>query len=596
MAGSGNPVSVMDSRFREVGQGEAALKGAARSLVEALFDAVDAPARWMGLKTAGNTAALIETLGLSKPAENQPQAVHDANAFGEAAGLAGPLAAPKAPGAAKALVNAVLEGPRAGSRAGQIGAIRLGGAPDLYATHGVDPGSLYHYNSRPKGQAKWDKELSPTIELSNPSIAIRSNTLSNPFGPDLRLVPRQGAYDPATSASTLFNRDAYTPRAGAFEGKVAAQDSSWRREQEVYGGTVPPGGTAKSRLLDRLFMDPKALHGTEKLKDAVVDDSIRAVFDGSVTRHLGHDVAIASSPAFRSFADYEKLASGAATLRNKEPYESYWFRALNDTKGAGAQYNDMFRKLHDKHDPANSSYSDKRLREVAVRFGMQPASLREDPYAARDWLITQLEKAGYTENSGRLASILEGPFSQAYTGRVKRLMREAPSEYGELKVHGTTPVTGENWAAAMFSSPQAQWSEAERALAQRFHRAGLKVVDNTFGMTGDAEQRLIDKIHGEVGPARKFPIGEPRNFPAAAAQSKLPSKPQLLPPQEPSAPAFHPLTEQLTKAVQGGAKTFNPWMLSPEGQEFFQVYKKAKAELSPEEAALMEAYNKLVAK
>ena len=387
-------------------------------------------ALYRGGQPSGAVERLVEALGVGKPAANAPVAVQKAADAGEAASPALPFV----PKAAKGLVNAMVAAPRAGSRAGQIGAIRVGGAPDLYATHSVAPSSLFSYNEKrvPGGRA-WQKELAGTLELSNPSIAIRSDTLSNPFGHDLRLIPRQGAFDPATSASTLFNRDAYTPRARDYEGSIAAADFNKR----VAGnGEVRPVDrfAAKHRLVERLFMDPAALHGTERLPDAVIDDNVRAIFDGRVTRSLGHDTAIAASPSFRSFRDFERSRAGAATLRKEGDYDEYWREALQDPlKGPiNTQLNEVMGKLYRRHYPNDAFPDDTELREAIIRFHAQPKALREDPEKAREWLENYISNnMGTAVNPGQLAARIDGPFGQVLpavsVGKWQRPRRSMPS-------------------------------------------------------------------------------------------------------------------------------------------------------------------------
>lgn len=130
------------------------------------------------------------------------------------AGRLTPLAATltnAAGGGAKRLVNALVSrsapsrtGPTAMMRP-QEGALYPGGRPDLIASHSTTAEGLGATLGR-RGQ---------TIELNAPSFAITKESVPTNFSKvedSLQLIPKAGAFDPATSNTTLLNRDAYTPR------------------------------------------------------------------------------------------------------------------------------------------------------------------------------------------------------------------------------------------------------------------------------------------------------------------------------------------------------------------------------------------------
>lgn len=123
---------------------------------------------------------------------------------------------------AKRLVNAMVSRP-APSRSGPIpsaksqeGAIRVGGREDLFASHDTKLEKLASTQNR-----------AGTVELTAPSFAVtREGVPANFSGGgtgSLQLIPKVGAFDPATSASTLFNRDAYTARWHQFPSSPMAK-------------------------------------------------------------------------------------------------------------------------------------------------------------------------------------------------------------------------------------------------------------------------------------------------------------------------------------------------------------------------------------
>jgi hypothetical protein len=108
-----------------------------------------------------------------------------------------------------------------------IGALRSGGRPDLYATHGSQ------MNPRLRDIPK---------QLTSPSFGIQSYEGGAPdsripfYGSDNMLyVPRVGAIDPAQNPSVIYNRDSYTP-----SGAAARDISKWGRESLKFEeGTTP---------------------------------------------------------------------------------------------------------------------------------------------------------------------------------------------------------------------------------------------------------------------------------------------------------------------------------------------------------------------
>lgn len=112
----------------------------------------------------------------------------------------------------KRLVNAMASRPAPNSPRAQEGAIRLGGRPDLMPSHDTTVSKMHNAQGS-----------SGVVELYAPSIGITKDRIMSEFSLEepggITLIPRVGAFDPATSPSTLFNRDAYTARWRDFTGK-----------------------------------------------------------------------------------------------------------------------------------------------------------------------------------------------------------------------------------------------------------------------------------------------------------------------------------------------------------------------------------------
>lgn len=120
---------------------------------------------------------------------------------------------------AKALAGAAAKG------AMLAGALRRGGRPDLYLSHGADAANLLH------------KDGNILQELMHPSFAVTKGAPAPPWG-DTILIPQLGKVDPRTSPTSLHNRDAYTP--GYLNSEVQSLPSF-----------ATPRDIARARLKDR---------------------------------------------------------------------------------------------------------------------------------------------------------------------------------------------------------------------------------------------------------------------------------------------------------------------------------------------------------
>lgn len=194
---------------------------------------VDAAAQALNLGLAGvgyaghKTGLLKEPLPLiDKPvggsdwiAEKLGNADDGSGAYtaGRITPMAAGLARMGGSGAAKLADKMLTQGPAARGRAAQRGAIRVSRGP------GDTPDEELILST------SLNQELLPALmtkggnaELYSPSMGIKRGQIMTEFG-DLALIPKLGAFDPATSPSTLFNRDAYTARYPEFSGRIAAK-------------------------------------------------------------------------------------------------------------------------------------------------------------------------------------------------------------------------------------------------------------------------------------------------------------------------------------------------------------------------------------
>lgn len=178
-----------------------------------------------------------------------------------------------------------------------IGALRAGGNPALFATHG----------------STMNKLLRAGDELTSPSLGVTKG-VQNHFGEDsgIVLLAKEGAFDPRYSTSTLLNRDGYTPRIRGYRmGKAPTYNSAGDMRKEE---------TAWARLDDR-FKGPIE----ERIKFGEGHN-----YPGSLS--IGHQAGIEESPVFRSFKEYERDPRGAQTLSDISPVEAseYWITRLQD--------------------------------------------------------------------------------------------------------------------------------------------------------------------------------------------------------------------------------------------------------------------------
>lgn len=162
----------------------------------------------------------------------------------------------------------------------QRGAIRVGGNPDLYVSHATNP-------------AKLDAIVKAGY-LDAPSLGVSARE-ANDFAKDNpQFIFRAGAVDPNKNIGTMVNRDGYfeNPRIRGYDGEE--QPEAFKREI--------------ARLLE----------GKSKPYN-IPDLRLSQGWPGG-----GQSLAIAASPSFRSFEDYEKARGGARSLLNPDSRASTW--------------------------------------------------------------------------------------------------------------------------------------------------------------------------------------------------------------------------------------------------------------------------------
>lgn len=511
----------------------------------------------------------------------------------------------------KRLVNAMASRPAPNSPRAQEGAIRLGGRPDLIASHSTSLTGLAGAQGNRTG----------TIELSNPSFVITKENVPATFGgagDSVQLIPRVGAFDPATSPSTLFNRDAYTPRWQQFAsktvGKVAdsqptmpldavygggfpdfilaynnnkikpihmlyeglggkltglpdpvlwhldrfanfvkeqpdpkkylkqlglayagvplddaiSKTPAFRRDLEMFGKVYPqfdsmrlkgekldPRQEAAKRLVDRLYNPVGGRDMAGRESSTTFGGGVKfgtPNFAGDVTGNLMHDIAIAGSPAFRSFREYEKSPKGAELLldagRMAPDYASLSWNAA---------------KQQLARSPMGAYLSPHEARDVMDMYlAVQKSHGFKDP---RDALRVMGESPDMPELSKQSAEFL-ARYPQVLhrdAMRLRQAYERAPSQYAELKVHGPVPVNAENFAGAIIRE-RPDTPEADRVVNYLKER-GLQIADFSGKPMGsralyesglipttdysDVERfwfKIADDLQKQAGPARKQPL------------------------------------------------------------------------------------------
>lgn len=378
---------------------------------------------------------------------------------------------------ASAMAEEVLTRPIAGTRAAQRGAIRVGGDPSLMPSHNTSIDSLANTISG-----------NGTIELYSPSIGIKRGSLMHGFssGRDgVNLIPRVGAYDPQNSVSSLFNRDVYSPRWEDYPGSIARD--------------TKPGGHS-ARLEDR-FND---LNQPEKLKAAEGstpwhEDTLQRVLD-ALDGNYQQAVAITDSPAFRSFAQYEKSPLGAGLLKPDN--------SVNHAAAGLKARREAFESLPDLSNGEKHAV----MLEATNGFPETTAKRR---------ILEALSEGAEPELAQSYAENADGLLSAGH--KLRQAYRKTPSEYAELKVHGPTPVNAENWAGAVVDPMLGGMDNSTEQVLSALINSGVPVATRynagyklpfdhplhpaNQGVTLNSPSfEIADIMQQQAGPARKQPL------------------------------------------------------------------------------------------
>ncbi len=373
-------------------------------------------------------------------------------------GLAAPAVALGTRGLAK-VAGAVADDfvANSGPRARQRGAIRAGGWESLIPSHATDL----------EGLESARDSLGPNM-LYSPSIGINLNKV-NRFKDQTEpgtifLIPKIGAFDPATSASVLYNRDAYLPRHGSYA-------------LNQWGG----GKTGENLAFDKGLANLRLIGGEGKSIPKHNPESIQMTWSNTA----GHKAALANSPHFKSFAQYESSPAGAATLvegpksqviAGVEPlYNGYRDEMQNLARWVGIPF---------------------KLPTDQARFSAIYRSLLYGNRAERNSILASVEQLHGPEVAQELSKV---------AAKYRQKFSRAPAEYAELQPQGLTPLTEENWAGAMVAGKGA--STTARGL--------LKNLPIEWFEPGSLTADDMKRFQGEYGLARRQPIGQRLQLSAA---------------------------------------------------------------------------------
>lgn len=368
-----------------------------------------------------------------------------------------------------------------------VGMLRPGGNPGLMLSHGLSGGL-----TAPGGGL--------IKELVHPSLAVTGGgRLKNPFGSESGvLIPKPGAFDPAYSTSTLFNRDAYLARTNEFP-----------------GGKTP---SAEERVAMMGLLPPRKTEGSGSWKDLHEGQWRTDPFYQMENPSKPQDAAILASPAFRSFAEFEKSPKGAKLLGANMGDIQEWDRQFR------AEFHDWWAKTQGKAEP----------------YG-------------QDWLaaLRQGAKGGDTTAQELLRSAAR-----------------APSEYGELKVSGAVPITGDRWAGAILKPYELQkYGDllADRGIPSAAYPAGY-ISRNPFDL-----HQIADAMQQMAGPVKERSL---RSSAGWAPGQDQPPRPILIQPggnetkppstNKPFDPGFVKQFDSKEDAMKaagqkaGGAVSFHP--------------------------------------
>lgn len=375
------------------------------------------------------------------------------------------------------------QGPAAHGRAAQRGAIRVSRGPG----DKPDPELVL--------TTSLNQELLPQLmtkggsaELYSPSMGIKRGQVMTEFG-DLALIPKLGAFDPATSPSTLFNRDAYTARWHHFDGRVA-KDALYNSISGLGGGEVAKiyrapdlAKQARARMQDRAvpFARPEDLRMNEggTLGTPQKNDPLSGGYGG-----FWHDLSMETSPAFRSFQAFERNQLGAGLLRGTYGTQDRFQRKVRE-KGFG----DDFGWLSDS------------AQEAAVRLVPRgPGELRDILAGERisDSDVGRILRYEFIDNGFTPEQMLAAaPKLYKAAALVRRGIQHTPSDYAELKVMGSVPVNPESFAGAIVHG------QALPDVRDALQRLGLPMVESSLAASPEEQLRVVNALQRGLAAPRQ---------------------------------------------------------------------------------------------
>lgn len=329
-----------------------------------------------------------------------------------------------------------------------LGMIRSMGREDLMPWHGTDRINL-------------SVLLDDGGELYSPSLGISQGTIPSQWvggQNELALIPKVGAFDPSTYPTTLFNRDAYTPRKNAYEGFLDKSDMGHmdNLQEALDGGETMESIRrygAQLRNADRFSPDRAGtkIRGREQYGTMVTDFKEPATLSHIAARlgSVPHAAAIEGSPAFRNFEKYEKSPLGAKLLE-PSPEAAQGYVAFN---------NNLIKKQFGDLPPSVM----REIPNMLVNYD-HARGLAGGREGLLEVLIQNPQERLAMSSSPEIATMLRDDPEKFLKGldNYRRDLVKAPSEYAELKVSGPAQVNSEHFAGAIF--PQLPGLQASRSV------------------------------------------------------------------------------------------------------------------------------------
>lgn len=452
-------------------------------------------------------------------------------------------------GVVKAMDKIVAQGPASAGKAAQRGAIRVSRGPgdtpnpELVLSTSMNQGDLP--NLMTKGGA---------LELYSPSFGIKRGSVMSEFG-DLALIPKLGAFDPATSQSTLFNRDAYTARFGDFSGRIAktalepkqvplkgdhdsimqvlmspdtasingtplGELTSLRPMYEQFSSVArqlgPEAAFDRLRSMDTNFFDERAIQGLGRLyqgKGGITLPAPRQLLPEAQLRMMER-TALGIRPEDLKMNEGVGLGGSAGDMDN------FWHTLAVKTSPAFRSFQAYERSPLGagllKVGPAREAEYQQKVREKAFgdNFGWLSNDAKKEAVAMvprgpgdlRDELAGSFAPGGL---QGAIATSYRGNgFSQAQldadvpalykaAALARRGIQHTPSAYAELKAIGSVPVNRDSFAGAILTDG------ATPETAQILERLGLPYATRTYRSTPEQDLELVNMLQRGMAAPRQ---------------------------------------------------------------------------------------------